>query len=95
MVRVTEAGIETTDAHREHDVLVWATGFDFGTGAMLRMGIAGRDGLALAEHWAGGPTTTRPPATTPRTTATRSTSSPTRWSTRATTVTTPSSPPPP
>ena len=27
---------------REHDVIVWATGFDFGTGAMLRMGIVGR-----------------------------------------------------
>lgn len=57
MVRVTETGIETTDAHREHDVIVWATGFDFGTGAMLRMGIVGRDGQALTEHWADGPTT--------------------------------------
>jgi cation diffusion facilitator CzcD-associated flavoprotein CzcO len=41
----------------EVDVIVWATGFDFGTGAMLRMGIVGRDGLALADHWADGPTT--------------------------------------
>jgi cation diffusion facilitator CzcD-associated flavoprotein CzcO len=57
MVRVTETGIETTAGHREHDVIVWATGFDFGTGAMLRMGIVGRDGLALASHWADGPTT--------------------------------------
>ncbi|HEU5082993.1 MAG TPA: NAD(P)/FAD-dependent oxidoreductase [Acidimicrobiales bacterium] len=57
MVRVTETGIETTAAHREHDVIVWATGFDFGTGAMLRMGIVGRDGVALTEHWADGPTT--------------------------------------
>jgi cation diffusion facilitator CzcD-associated flavoprotein CzcO len=38
-------------------VIVWATGFDFGTGAMARMGIVGRDGLALADHWADGPTT--------------------------------------
>lgn len=57
MARVTESGIETTDRHREHDVIVWATGFDFGTGALARMGIVGRDGLALAEHWADGPTT--------------------------------------
>jgi cation diffusion facilitator CzcD-associated flavoprotein CzcO len=57
MVRVTERGIETTAAEREHDVIVWATGFDFGTGAMARMGIVGRDGVALTDHWADGPTT--------------------------------------
>ena len=57
MVRVTETGIETADGVREFDVIVWATGFDFGTGALLRMGIRGRDGLALEDHWADGPTT--------------------------------------
>ena len=57
MVRVTATGIETTERVRAHDVIVWATGFDFGTGAMSRMGILGRDGLALTEHWADGPTT--------------------------------------
>ncbi len=57
MVRLTETGIETTDGLREFDIIVWATGFDFGTGALLRMGIVGRDGLALADHWADGPTT--------------------------------------
>ena len=57
MVRLTETGIETTDGLREFDIIVWATGFDFGTGALLRMGIEGRDGLALADHWADGPTT--------------------------------------
>ena len=57
ILRVTEAGIETTDGEREFDAIVWATGFDFGTGAMLRMGIRGRDGLALEDHWADGPTT--------------------------------------
>ena len=56
MVRVTETGIETSEGLREFDVIVWATGFDFG-GAMFRMGIRGRDGLALEEHWADGPTT--------------------------------------
>ena len=30
---------------------------DFGTGAMLRMGIRGRDGIALEDHWADGLTT--------------------------------------
>ena len=57
IVRLTETGIETTDGVQEFDVIVWATGFDFGTGAMARMGIRGRDGLTLEEHWADGPTT--------------------------------------
>jgi cation diffusion facilitator CzcD-associated flavoprotein CzcO len=57
IVRVTETGIETTDGVREFDIIVWATGFDFGTGALNRMGIRGRDGLALTEHWADGPST--------------------------------------
>ena len=57
IVRVTERGIETTDGEREFDIIVWATGFDFGTGALLRMGIRGRDGLALEDHWAEGPKT--------------------------------------
>lgn len=56
LVRVTATGLETTDAHREHDLIVWATGFDFGTGAMRRMGIVGAGGLALADHWSEGPT---------------------------------------
>jgi cation diffusion facilitator CzcD-associated flavoprotein CzcO len=57
MVRVTESGIETTETHREFDIIVWATGFDFGTGALMRMGIRGNDGLLLVDHWADGPTT--------------------------------------
>ncbi len=57
MVRVTEAGIETTDGLVELDVIIWATGFDFGTGALLRMGIRGRHGQALADRWADGPRT--------------------------------------
>jgi cation diffusion facilitator CzcD-associated flavoprotein CzcO len=57
MLRVTESGIETTAGEREHDVIVWATGFDFGTGAMARMGIVGRDGVALVDHWSDGPKT--------------------------------------
>jgi cation diffusion facilitator CzcD-associated flavoprotein CzcO len=57
IVRMTERGIETVDGEREFDIVVWATGFDFGTGALLRMGIRGRDGLALADAWADGPKT--------------------------------------
>ena len=38
-------------------MIIWATGFDFGTGALNRLGVVGRDGVALTEHWADGPTT--------------------------------------
>ena len=44
IVRMTADGIETSDGEREFDIVVWATGFDFGTGALTRMGIRGRDG---------------------------------------------------
>jgi cation diffusion facilitator CzcD-associated flavoprotein CzcO len=57
MIRVTETGIETADGLREFDIIVWASGFDFGTGALTRMGIRGRGGLALEEYWADGPRT--------------------------------------
>lgn len=57
IVRVTEHGIATTDGERHFDIIVWATGFDFGTGALARMGIRGRGGLALTDHWADGPRT--------------------------------------
>jgi hypothetical protein len=57
MLRVTPRGIETAEGERPFDIIVWATGFDFGTGALLRMGIRGRDGLALEDHWADGPST--------------------------------------
>ena len=54
---MTATGIETADGLRELDIVVWATGFDFGTGALSRMGIRGRDGVALTESWADGPKT--------------------------------------
>jgi cation diffusion facilitator CzcD-associated flavoprotein CzcO len=57
MVRITETGIETTEGVQEFDLIVWATGFDFGTGALRRLGIKGRDGLALEDYWADGPKT--------------------------------------
>jgi cation diffusion facilitator CzcD-associated flavoprotein CzcO len=57
ILRLTETGIETAEGVGEFDLIVWATGFDFGTGALGRMGIRGRDGLALTEYWADGPKT--------------------------------------
>jgi len=57
IVKVTETGIETSDGLREFDIIIWATGFDFGTGALKRMGIVGAGGLKLTDHWADGPVT--------------------------------------
>src|SRR5262249_17066801 len=57
ILRMTASGIETAAGVREFDVVVWATGVDFGTGALTRMGIRGRDGRALADAWADGPRT--------------------------------------
>jgi cation diffusion facilitator CzcD-associated flavoprotein CzcO len=55
--RITATGIETTDGTRDFDLIVWATGFDFGTGALARMGIQGRGGVPLTDYWADGPLT--------------------------------------
>ena len=57
IARITESAIETADGRDEVDIIVWATGFDFGTGALAAMGIRGRDGRALNDYWADGPRT--------------------------------------
>ena len=53
--RITPAGIQTSDQHYGLDVIVFATGFDAMTGPLLRLGITGRDGLALKDAWHAGP----------------------------------------
>ena len=55
--RITQTGVQTAQGHFEFDVLVYATGFDAMTGALLRMDIRGRDGVSLASHWEHGPKT--------------------------------------
>jgi cyclohexanone monooxygenase len=57
IVEVTPTGLRTSDASYDLDVIVYATGFDGVTGALDRIDIRGRDGLALKEAWADGPTT--------------------------------------
>lgn len=54
---ITESGIETTASAMEFDAIVFATGFDAMTGAMVAVDIRGRGGLTLAEKWAEGPKT--------------------------------------
>ncbi len=53
--RITPAGIKTADAEYPLDIIVFATGFDAMTGPLLRMEIAGRDGVALRDAWHAGP----------------------------------------
>jgi len=57
IVELTEKGLRTTEAEYELDSVVFATGFDAMTGALLRIDIRGRDGLTLKEKWAAGPRT--------------------------------------
>ncbi len=54
---VNAEGITTTEAQYDLDVLVYATGFDAMTGALMRTNITGRDGFTLPEKWHGGPAT--------------------------------------
>ncbi len=54
---ITERGIDTTDESFEFDAIVFATGFDALTGALVAVDIAGRDGVTLKEKWADGPET--------------------------------------
>ncbi len=54
---ITETGVDTTEESFDVDVLVYATGFDAMTGALVGVDVTGRDGLTLREKWADGPST--------------------------------------
>jgi cyclohexanone monooxygenase len=54
---ITETGIRTAAGEADFDVIVYATGFDAMTGALLKMDVRGRGGLTLREAWAEGPKT--------------------------------------
>jgi len=53
--RVTATGIRTVSSFYEVDIIVLATGFDAVTGAIKRIDIRGRNGVAIRDHWADGP----------------------------------------
>ena len=50
----TPNGIIVGDREIALDIIVFATGFDFGTGAMAQLDIRGRDGRCLREAWSDG-----------------------------------------
>lgn len=52
IARVTPEGIQLADGTvHELDIIVLATGFDAGSGALTRIDIRGRDGRSLKEDW--------------------------------------------
>ena len=55
--RFTATGLVTGGTEHALDDVVFATGFDAVTGALLRIDIRGRDDLSLADKWAAGPLT--------------------------------------
>ena len=55
IVSIQPTGVETGSGLRQLDVLVYATGFDAMTGALLRAGIKGRGGETLNNKWRHGP----------------------------------------
>src|SRR4030095_1235526 len=54
---ISPDGLRTTEATYTFDSLVFATGFDAMTGALLGIDIRGRGGRTLKEAWAEGPKT--------------------------------------
>lgn len=55
--RIGATGIRTSTGDIELDLIVFATGFDAMTGALLAPSITGRDGVTLREKWQAGPRT--------------------------------------
>jgi cation diffusion facilitator CzcD-associated flavoprotein CzcO/acetyl esterase/lipase len=54
---ITETGIETSGEAMTFDAIVFATGFDAMTGAMVNVDITGRNGVSLKDTWTAGPMT--------------------------------------
>jgi cation diffusion facilitator CzcD-associated flavoprotein CzcO/acetyl esterase/lipase len=54
---ITESGIDLGDEALPFDAIVFATGFDAMTGAIVAVDITGRDGVSLKQRWAHGPLT--------------------------------------
>ncbi len=52
---ITERGVKTRDGEYAVDSIVFATGFDAMTGALLAIDIRGRRGETLRQRWTGGP----------------------------------------
>lgn len=58
VIGIDETGMVTTAGRHNLDVIIYATGFDAGVGAINAIDIRGRDGRSLREQWARSVTTT-------------------------------------
>jgi cation diffusion facilitator CzcD-associated flavoprotein CzcO len=56
-LRITPEGVRAHGRTYPVDAIVYATGFDAMTGALLRIDIGGRGGVRLRDRWANGPRT--------------------------------------
>lgn len=54
---ITETGIDFGSESKEFDAIVYATGFDAMTGAIVGVNITGKNGLTLKKKWEAGPLT--------------------------------------
>ncbi len=54
---ITETGIDLKNESMAFDAIVYATGFDAMTGALVAVDITGRAGVTLKDKWAHGPST--------------------------------------
>jgi cation diffusion facilitator CzcD-associated flavoprotein CzcO len=54
---IARSGIRTVDREYPLDVIVYATGFDAGTGAFNRIRIRGESGIEMQDKWRDGPRT--------------------------------------
>jgi cation diffusion facilitator CzcD-associated flavoprotein CzcO len=57
IMEITESGIKTSAGEDKYDAIVFATGFDAMTGALVAVDIRGKDGASLKDKWAQGPHT--------------------------------------
>jgi cation diffusion facilitator CzcD-associated flavoprotein CzcO len=57
ITEITPAGVRTSEKEFPVDIIVYATGFDAMTGALLKIDIRGRKGQPLREVWKDGPKT--------------------------------------
>jgi len=57
LVSVTAAGIKTSSTEYDFDSIIFATGFDAMTGAIVSVDIRGAGGLPLKDKWSAGPRT--------------------------------------
>jgi cyclohexanone monooxygenase len=57
ITEITPNGLRAGEREYEFDSIVFATGFDAMTGALTRVDIRGRNGLALRDKWEAGPRT--------------------------------------